>query len=307
LNIIRISLLLVVLSVPWSNGAAASPNVVELNLNVADRIELSYIETREIKKWRYDEIERSIKLEIPVKCEIIPHKDKYTLKWEYGVAEITELYDSASETVSKEILSQIQNIASKFGTLEIGTDLNGLLVRVHNLSDIRRTISTQYEAIAKEMSDNDDAEKHLLLKAVTVVKNLSDEELNQAILKDIQPYFQFYGKVFGNRSLNINELNDPHPGYNKYKVRLVSEIETNNSDSDIRLTRYQTDILDEKGSERELEKYEPVVTWLTKMVFDSSSNIIKTYEDTRNLTSQNKSLRGQVTRKLLLTPSGLAK
>ncbi len=158
MNIIRISLLLVVLSVPWSNGAAASPNVVELNLNVADRIELSYIETREIKKWRYDEIERSIKLEIPVKCEIIPHKDKYTLKWEYGVAEITELYDSASETVSKEILSQIQNIASKFGTLEIGTDLNGLLVRVHNLSDIRRTISTQYEAIAKEMSDNDDAE-----------------------------------------------------------------------------------------------------------------------------------------------------
>ncbi len=31
-------------------------------------------------------------------------------------------------------------------------------------------------------------------KAVTVVKNLSDEELNQAILKDIQPYFQFMAR-----------------------------------------------------------------------------------------------------------------
>lgn len=287
---------------PWvPDGVVAASTSVEIKLNVKQRTELLYKEIRETKKWRDGKIERAFSFEIPVKCVISPSGDNYILSWKYGDAKIIRLDDFTGETVSREMISQIQNMASKFGTIKIRADSSGRLTGLANLPELRAAIKAQHHDLSKKRSTKGKDEEVTLLNALSTLMGYPDEAFVQSILNDITPYFQFYGKLFDKRSPVIEEINDPHPAYNNYKIRLANNIEIKGPENNLHISRRQTNILDEQGHERKLEKYEPVTKWHTTIVMKSSTNIIKSYEDIKNFTTQDKRLKGISRRKIILT------
>lgn len=297
--------MLIVMSTPLMADVALAAEAIEIDLNVEQRVELTYSEIRETKKWTYDELERSITLKIPIKCVITPEHRGYTIAWEYGKAAILELVGPGAGAVPRDILSLTQNTAAAFGPIVILADNRGELQDVRNLPDIRKAIKAQYEKISDDGGSVQSKWKGFVLSAFAKLIELPDDALKEVVLAEIRPYFHYYGKTLRRDSLNIDEMNDPHPAFKRFKVRLVSEIDNLDSNKDLRVTRYQTDILDENGHERNLENHEPRTTWLTNVIFGSSLSVVKSFEDVREFESQGGKFKGRAVRKLSLDSSGL--
>ncbi len=280
----------------------ASPTVT-IDLNLRNSQELNYTEIRETKKWVYDEIETAISLEIPITCVITPAAQGYEISWRYGKAKISDLVSASGSTVSKELLALVQNTAWSYGEILIAASPDGGLLEVSNLSAIRKAVKDQIDGFHRSAIASNDEDLDLVLGVYSGILELSDSAISEAILAEIKPYFDFYGRSLHKTSLNIDEIYDPHPAYKQFKVRLVSEIESPGLDQELNLTRFQTDVLDEKGLERELQQYEPITEWVTSITFASTTRIIKSFEDIREFETQNEKFTGRLVRILRLSNS----
>ena len=300
MTLVRPVRILFLVGAPLMAEIALGVEAIDIDLNVDQTVELAYTEIRETKKWTHNELERSITLKIPVKCVITPERRGYTVTWEYGKAAVLDLTGPVAGSIPRDVFSLTQNTAAAFGPIIIRAGDRGKLQDVLNLPDIRNAVRAQYEDISEKGGSVQSKWKGLVLSAFAKIIDLPDDALKALVLAEISPYFHFYGKTLRKGSPNIEEMNDLHPAYRRYKVRLVTEMDYPDSITDLHLTRYQTDILDENGYERDLEKHEPKTTWLTSITFESSMSVIKSFEDVREFESQSGKFKGRAVRKLSL-------